>query len=117
MKSFSLPLFNRSRSVVGLDIGSSAVKAVELKAAGRGYRVAAFGTEPVPPDSIVDGAIIDGASVADAIRRVFESKAFKTKEVAASLSGNAVIVKKISPGLFHTAHRVGRDVTYNCKPR
>ena len=50
----------------------------------------------MPPDSIVDGAIIDGAAVADAIRRVFENKAFKTKEVAASLSGNAVIVKKIS---------------------
>ena len=50
----------------------------------------------MPPDSIVDGAIIDGAAVADAIRRLFENKAFKTKEVAASLSGNAVIVKKIS---------------------
>ena len=50
----------------------------------------------MPPDSIVDGAIIDGAAVADAIRRVFENKAFKTKEVAASLSGNAVIVKKIN---------------------
>ncbi len=82
--------------MVGLDIGSSAVKAVELKPSGKGYRVAAFGTEPVPPDSIVDGAIIDGAAVADAIQRVFESKAFKTKDVAASLSGNAVIVKKIS---------------------
>jgi type IV pilus assembly protein PilM len=89
-------LFSRSRSVVGLDIGSSAVKAVELKPAGKGFRVAAFGTEPVPPDSIVDGAIIDGAAVAEAIRRVFDSKAFKTKDVAASLSGNAVIVKKIS---------------------
>ena len=96
MKSFSLPLFNRSRSVVGLDIGSSAVKAVELKAAGRGYRVAAFGTEPVPPDSIVDGAIIDGAAVADAIRRLFDGRGIKTKDVAASLSGNAVIVKKIT---------------------
>jgi len=94
VKSFSL--FSKSRSVVGLDIGSSAVKAVELKAAGKGFRVAAFGSEPVPPDSIVDGAIIDGTAVAEAIRRVFESKAFKTKEVAASLSGNAVIVKKIS---------------------
>ena len=91
-----MQLFSRSRSVVGLDIGSSAVKAVELKPAGKGFRVAAFGTEPVPPDSIVDGAIIDGAAVAEAIRRVFDSKAFKTKEVAASLSGNAVIVKKIS---------------------
>jgi len=86
----------KSKPVVGLDIGSSAVKAVELKAVGKGYRVAAFATEPVPPDSIVDGAIIDGAAVTEAIRRLFENKAFKTKEVAASLSGNAVIVKKIS---------------------
>jgi type IV pilus assembly protein PilM len=89
-------LFSKNRSLVGLDIGSSAVKAVELKPAGKGYRVTAFGTEPVPADSIVDGAIIDGVAVAAAIRRVFENKAFKTKEVAASLSGNAVIVKKIS---------------------
>jgi len=86
----------KSKAVVGLDIGSSAVKAVELKAAGKGYKVVAFGLESVPPDSIVDGAIIDGAAVADAIRRVFDNKAFKTKEVAASLSCNAVIVKKIN---------------------
>jgi type IV pilus assembly protein PilM len=86
----------KSKAVVGLDIGSSAVKAVELKPAGKGFKVVAFAIEPVPPDSIVDGAIIDGAAVADAIRRVFENKAFKTKEVAASLSGNAVIVKKIN---------------------
>jgi type IV pilus assembly protein PilM len=84
------------KAVVGLDIGSSSVKAVELKAVGKGFKVVAFAIEPVPPDSIVDGAIIDGAAVADAIRRVFENKAFKTKEVAASLSGNAVIVKKIN---------------------
>ena len=88
--------FGKSRAVVGLDIGSSAVKAVELKPSGKGVKVTAFATEPVPPDSIVDGAIIDGTAVADAIRRLFEHKAFKTKEVAASLSGNAVIVKKIS---------------------
>src|SRR5512132_3217736 len=86
----------KSKAVVGLDIGSSAVKAVELKAVGKGFKVVAFAIEPVPPDSIVDGAIIDGAAVADAIRRVFENKAFKTKDVAASLSGNAVIVKKIN---------------------
>jgi type IV pilus assembly protein PilM len=86
----------KSKAVVGLDIGSSAVKAVELKPVGKGFKVTAFASEPVPPDSIVDGAIIDGTAVAEAIRRLFENKAFKTKEVAASLSGNAVIVKKIS---------------------
>jgi type IV pilus assembly protein PilM len=90
-------MFRRTKAVVGLDIGSSAVKAVELKPSGKGFRVAAFGSEPVPPDSIVDGAIIDAGAVADAIRRVFEhNKAFKAKDVCASLSGNAVIVKKIT---------------------
>jgi type IV pilus assembly protein PilM len=92
-----MALFAKAKTIVGLDIGSSAVKAVELKPAGKGYKVTAFGAEPVPPDAIVDGAIIDAGSVADAIQRVFEgNKAFKSKDVCASLSGNAVIVKKIS---------------------
>ena len=89
-------VFRRPKALVGLDIGSSAVKAVELKPAGKGYKVTAFGSEPIPTDSIVDGAIIDGGAVADSIRRLFESRHIKTREVAASLSGNAVIVKKIS---------------------
>ena len=90
-------MFGRTKSVVGLDIGSSAVKAVELKAAGKGFRVAAYGVEPVPADAIVDGAIIDAGAVAEAIRQVFDhNKAFKAKDVCASLSGNAVIVKKIT---------------------
>jgi type IV pilus assembly protein PilM len=58
--------------------------------------VIGFVPEALPPDSIVDGAIIDSAAVADAIRRLFDGRSIKTKEVAASLSGNAVIVKKIS---------------------
>jgi type IV pilus assembly protein PilM len=88
--------FRRSKSLVGLDIGSSAVKAIELKPAGKGYKVSAIGVEPIPPDSIVDGAIIDSAAVADAIRRLFLNKQFRAKNVAASLSGNSVIVKKIT---------------------
>jgi len=90
-------MLGRSKSVVGLDIGSSSVKAVELKPSGKGFRVAAYGAEPVPPDAIVDGAIIDAGAVADAIRHVFErNRTFKGKDVCASLSGNAVIVKKIT---------------------
>jgi type IV pilus assembly protein PilM len=90
-------MFRKSKALVGLDIGSSAVKAVELRPAGRGYRVAAFGSQPVPADAIVDGAIIDAGAVAESIRRVFEANAaFKSKDVCASLSGNAVIVKKIT---------------------
>ena len=57
----------------------------------------AFGSEPVPADAIIDGAIIDAGAVAEAIRQVFErNTALKAKDVCASLSGNAVIVKKIT---------------------
>ena len=70
-------MFGKNKSVIGLDIGSSAVKAVELKPAGKGFRVAAYGSEPVPADAIVDGAIIDAGAVAEAIRQVFDrNKAF-----------------------------------------
>lgn len=89
-------MFGRRKGLVGLDIGSSAVKAVELASAGKSYRVVAYASEAMAPDSIVDGAIIDGAGVADTIRRVFDRLGTKTKDVAASLSGNAVIVKKIN---------------------
>ncbi len=81
---------------MGLDIGSSAVKAVELRRVASGYRLVAMGREPLPPDCIVDGAIIDGGVVSDAIRQLFDRNGIKTKEVVASLSGNSVIVKKIA---------------------
>ncbi|MBP7776821.1 MAG: type IV pilus assembly protein PilM [Acidobacteria bacterium] len=82
--------------MVGLDIGSSAVKAIELKKSGRGFKVTAIGVEPVPPDSIVDGAIMDAGAVTDAVRRLLQSPRFKAKDVVASLSGSSVIVKKIN---------------------
>jgi type IV pilus assembly protein PilM len=89
-------LFRRPRALVGLDIGSSAIKAVELKPNGRGLKVAAFATEPVPPDAIVDGTLIDATAVAASIRRLFDRRGFTARDVVASLSGSAVIVKKIA---------------------
>ncbi len=89
--------FTRAKPVVGLDIGSSAVKAVELKAVGKGLPCLPHSAPSrFPLDSIVDGAIVDGPAVAAAIRRLLDRHPFKSKDIAASLSGNAVIVKKIS---------------------
>jgi type IV pilus assembly protein PilM len=89
-------LFRRHKGLVGLDIGSSAVKALELRPNGKGYKVAAFGIEPLAADSIVDGAIIDATAVAEAVRRLLSSHPFKAPQVAAALSGSSVIVKKIA---------------------
>jgi type IV pilus assembly protein PilM len=92
-------LFGKKKGLVGLDIGSSAVKAVELKAGGKGgdeYQLVNIGLEALPPEAIVDGAIMDSGAVIDAIQRLFTNSKIKTPDVATSVSGNAVIVKKIS---------------------
>jgi len=88
----------KKKGLVGLDIGSSAIKAVELKPGGKGgeYHLVNLGLEPLPPEAIVDGAIMDSGAVIDSIQRLFSANKIKTAEVATSVSGNAVIVKKIS---------------------
>ena len=89
-------LFRRTKSLVGLDIGSSAVKAVELKPAGKGFKVSAVGIESLPPDTNIHRAHNEGRPVADAVSPQLANKRFKAKDVVASLSGNSVIVKKIT---------------------
>jgi type IV pilus assembly protein PilM len=92
-------LFGKKKGLVGVDIGSSAIKAVELKVGGKGrdeYQLLNIGIEPLPPEAIVDGAIMDAGAVIDAIQRLFQDNRIKTAEISTGLSGNAVIVKKIS---------------------
>ncbi len=91
-------LFSRNKSLVGLDIGTSSVKAVELKELGknRGYQLVNMGIEPLSPEAIVDGAIMDSGLVVEAIQNVFSHNRIKSSDVAISLSGHSVIIKKIS---------------------
>ncbi len=91
-------LFGRSKNLVGLDIGSSSVKAVELKdlGKGRGCQLVNIGIEPLSPEAIVDGAIMDSGLVAETVQRLFATNRIKSQDVAISLSGHSVIIKKIS---------------------
>jgi type IV pilus assembly protein PilM len=83
-------------SPVGLDIGSSAIKLAIVARSRHGYTLAACAREPLPPGSVSGGLIADEPLVADAIRRVLEREPVRTREVVVSLSGHAVIVKKIT---------------------
>jgi type IV pilus assembly protein PilM len=92
-------LFGKKKGLVGLDIGSSAIKAVELKPLGKSgeeYQLVNLGLEGLSPEAIVDGAIMDAGTVIDAIQTLFATQKIKANDVATSVSGNAVIVKKIS---------------------
>jgi type IV pilus assembly protein PilM len=86
----------KSKGLVGLDIGSSAVKAVELKKRGDSYELVSFGLELLGQDTVVDGAIMDALTVSAAIDRIFDGNKIKTRNVATSVSGHSVIVKRIT---------------------
>jgi len=85
----------KSKSLVGLDIGSSSVKAVELKQTKQGFELVSFGLEPLAQDTVVDGAIMDAPSVAEKISAIFDTQGIKSKDVATSVSGHSVIVKRV----------------------
>lgn len=63
MKDWEQVIFRRTKSLVGLGIGSSAVKAVELRRMSSGYRVVTMGSEPLPPDCIVDASASTGSGL------------------------------------------------------
>ena len=84
-----------SKDIVGLDIGSSSVKIAHVRAEGTENRLRKFGVFPLPAEAIVDGAIMDHSSVVEGIRTVLRQLKVHEKEVAISLSGHSVIIKKV----------------------
>src|SRR5438128_104194 len=89
-------LFGRKQSLVGLDIGSHTIKAVELEGeSSRNYRMTRWGISAPLGEAIVDGEIMDRQLVTDAISNLLETRGIKSKTVVAAVSGRAVIVKKI----------------------
>jgi len=82
--------------VIGVDIGSHAVKVCQLQKTGRGYRVLAVGSAAILPGTVEDGVLQDPEEVAQAITELFKNLKIKNKRVGISISGYSVIVKKIS---------------------
>ena len=81
---------------MGLDLGSSAIKLVELKERKGGeYHLQRVGVETLSPEAIVDGSIMDSSLVVDAIHKLNDSTGVKSASYATSVSGHSVIIKKI----------------------
>jgi type IV pilus assembly protein PilM len=83
------------KNLVGVDIGSSSVKAVELQGKTGSLQLVSLGLENVQPDSIVDGQIMELNDVANVIDNIFKEHQIRTDRVAAGVSGHSVIVKNI----------------------
>ncbi|MCP4898754.1 MAG: type IV pilus assembly protein PilM [bacterium] len=86
----------RKRQVVGCDVGSSAIKIVELKPLKNDeFQLVHAAIGDLSPEAIVDGAIMDSSLVVEALSRMISDNAVKNPYFGGSLSGHSVIIKKI----------------------
>jgi type IV pilus assembly protein PilM len=88
-------MFGKKKSTIGLDIGSSSIKVVEIVRDRSGDRLTNYGISEPLSEAIVDGEIMDRQMVHEAITNLMEARQIRSKNVVTAVSGRAVIVKKI----------------------
>ncbi len=104
---------SEGKNLIGVDIGSSSIKLCEIKEARGGKRVLTqFGYEPLPPRTIVDGHVINGRAVVDALNKLFQKQ--RNRNVALRISGHSVIIKKITMPLM-TLAELAEQITWEAE--
>ena len=83
-------------SVVGMSIGSSSIKLVELKQKGKTWKLLHFGMVQLPEDVVVNREIMNSDVISDGIKSLVNQIKFKNKNVSISISGPSVIIKRMS---------------------
>ena len=82
--------------LVGVDIGSSAIKLCQLKDIRGKKTLVKFGYHALPPQTIVDGHVQNAAAIVEGLNQLFNQHKIKRREVALAVSGHAVIIKKMA---------------------
>lgn len=84
------------KNLVGVDIGSSSIKVCQLREGRRGNELIRLGYDPLPAQTIVDGHVMNSGAVVESLARVFRDQRIKQRDVAMSVSGQSVIIRKIT---------------------
>jgi type IV pilus assembly protein PilM len=83
------------RTSVGLDIGTSGVRAAELSLGKKGATLEKFGQVELPPGAVRDGEVVDVDAVAAALRQLWAAVKFSTKKVVVGVANQKVIVRQV----------------------
>ena len=89
-------MLGEGKNLVGVDIGASAIKVVQLKEARKKLQVIRYGFAPLPPQSIIDGHVMNSGAVVESLMRIFHDSKITQKDVAIGVYGQSVIVRKIT---------------------
>lgn len=89
-------LFSKKKDLIGIDVGSTSIKLVQLREVKGGYELDSVGMESLPSEAIVDNSLMDSTAVAETVKSLVERHAVKKiKDAASSVSGNSIIIRKI----------------------
>lgn len=86
----------KKNQIVGIDIGSHSIKVAEIEDTTKGMILKNFGTIGLPQDAILEGSIKEMEIVSAALGNLLQNLKIKNRNVALSISGYSVIVKKIT---------------------
>jgi len=93
------PLFSvGGGTAVGLSIGTSSIKIVELKKSGKTWKLLHFGLVQLPEDAIVNREIVNQVAVIESIKTLTHQLRLKSKTVCTGISGSSLILKKMNVG-------------------
>jgi type IV pilus assembly protein PilM len=79
---------------IGLDIGTSGVRAAEISQNGEGRVLRRYGQVGLPSGAVVDGEVVNGGVVSDALRKLWAEAGFSSNKVILGVSGHRVIVRQ-----------------------
>ena len=80
--------------VIGLDIGSNAVRAVALSMGSR-PRLQLMGQVGLPPGAVKEGEVVEPAAVAEALRQLWKEVGFKSRSVRDAIASARVILRVV----------------------
>jgi type IV pilus assembly protein PilM len=83
------------RKAVGLDIGTSAVRAAELSTGRGGHTLERFGQVALPVGAVVDGEVLDRDAVTTALKTLWSQTRFSTKRVVLGVANQKVVVRQV----------------------
>ena len=82
-------------SVVGLDIGSSQIKVVEMKRSGGGVEITAMDVAPTPPQAVENGVIVDAQMLGRVVKDLLSKAKITAKKVVSSVGGQGSVVVRV----------------------
>lgn len=87
---------NAEKTAIGISIGSSSIKLVELRKIKKNWKLLHFGIVQLPDDVIANREIVNRIGVVESIKTLLSQVKLQSKSVCTAVSGNSVIIKRMS---------------------